>query len=185
MKLIPPSMAARTSLMLSSSLSLGCPMWNPPMPMAETRSPVFPSVRKIIEPPSLLPPAPDCMPLPNLLARPRAPRDAIPANATPLKNSLRCIMAFVSRFLKLCSKQIFIAACCDFFLADGNTCRPRLIHAHERQRAAQERHVLAEVDHFIHALLRVLHIPEVMHHRRNARKKSGNRGCAQLWFYAQ
>src|ERR1051326_1827334 len=98
------------------------------------------------------------MPPAKLLARPRGLREAIPARAMPLRNSLRCIMAWFSRFPSsfwLGRNQVFIPACLDFRMADGNTYRPRLIHSHKRQSAAKQSYVFAEVDHFIHALLRV------------------------------
>src|SRR5438270_4719144 len=46
--------------------------------------------------------------------------------------------------------------------------RPRLIHAHQSQRAAHQSHVLGEVDHLILSLSGILDIPEVMHHGRDA-----------------
>jgi hypothetical protein len=53
---------------------------------------------KFIEPPSLFPPALDCLPPAKLLARPRELRAAIPARATPLRNSLlrMCLLSYAA-----------------------------------------------------------------------------------------
>src|ERR1043166_2310358 len=42
--------------------------------------------------------------------------------------------------------------------------------------------MLAEIDHLVHAPLRVFHLPEVMHYRGHPGKKPGNQSSADLRF---
>src|SRR5947207_2070039 len=52
---------------------------------------------------------------------------------------------------------------------------PRLVDLHEHQRRPGQRHVLREVDHLVHALLRIVDLPEAMHLHRHRNEEADDR----------
>src|ERR1700733_8810566 len=70
-------------------------------------------------------------------------------------------------------------------LFDGKTGLPGLIDAHQSERPAGKSGVLHEVDHVLHALFRIFHVPEVMHDGRDSGKESEDSQGAELWLHAE
>src|ERR1700743_1704088 len=136
-----------------------------------------------MELPSCRPPEPACVVSAKRLAKACGPCPARPSTAIPLRNSLRCTV--ISSTSGLCSEQIFVTTLFNFAGAYGNTYRPWFFHAHQRERATQQRQILAEVDHLSHTLVRIFNAPEVVHDGRNSGKESGNRRSPDFWFDTQ
>jgi hypothetical protein len=65
------------------------------------------------------------------------------------------------------------------------TKRPRLFHSQQGEGSAEQRHVFAEVDHVVHALVGIFDVPEIVHSGRNGLEKGDYGRRAKLRLPSQ